>query len=286
MTLMHRRRQADGPTSVRVVLLRPRDDRARPSRLGLDGFRFYFLGPRRRARRRRVGCGAERLRLLPPDAARLACGTRPRQVVPPREAARQHLECAHTSTAVASSSTIDGSRRLRRRRRRGDRAPSTAGRWRCSPVCAPQPVPDDAPAAAMHQAMVMREMRGSAHLAAIAARRADDASLPTPSSGPTDVELFGWKDDPPVVTDERRGPATPRPKSDDERGMLAPFVRRCSTTQGSRARRRYRRHARRAQGLDRASVAYERDDDVGRRRSSRRSSPGAQIARDAAACRC
>ena len=32
-----------------------------------------------------------------------------------------------------------------------------------------EPVPDDAPAAAIHQAMVIREMRGSAHLAAITA---------------------------------------------------------------------------------------------------------------------
>ena len=54
-----------------------------------------------------------------------------------------------------------------------------------------EPVPDDAPAAAIHQAMVLREMRGSAHLAAITA-----VGLPTEVAHaikrPDDVELFGW----------------------------------------------------------------------------------------------
>ena len=63
-----------------------------------------------------------------------------------------------------------------------------------------EPVPDDAPAAAIHQAMVLREMRGSAHLAAITA-----VGLPTSIAHaikrPEDVELFGWGDEPPIVTD-------------------------------------------------------------------------------------
>jgi hypothetical protein len=63
-----------------------------------------------------------------------------------------------------------------------------------------EPVPEDPPAAAIHQAMVMREMRGSAHLAAITA-----VGLPTSIAHaikrPEDVELFGWADAPPVVTD-------------------------------------------------------------------------------------
>ena len=66
-----------------------------------------------------------------------------------------------------------------------------------------EPVPDDPPAAAIHQAMVLREMRGSAHLAAITA-----VGLPTSIAHaikrPEDVELFGWGDDPPVVTDDDR----------------------------------------------------------------------------------
>ena len=66
-----------------------------------------------------------------------------------------------------------------------------------------EPVPDDAPAAAMHQAMVLREMRGSAHLAAVATvgLRTEVAHA---IKRPNDVELFGWKDDPPQPTDDDR----------------------------------------------------------------------------------
>jgi hypothetical protein len=63
-----------------------------------------------------------------------------------------------------------------------------------------EPVPSDGPAAAMHQAMVLRELRGSAHLAALAAvgLRSEVAHA---IKRPNDVELFGWKDDPPTITD-------------------------------------------------------------------------------------
>lgn len=65
-----------------------------------------------------------------------------------------------------------------------------------------EPVPDDTPAAAMHQAMVLRELRGSAHLAAIAV-----VGLSTPVAHaikrPDDVATFGFEE-PPVVTDADR----------------------------------------------------------------------------------
>lgn len=54
-----------------------------------------------------------------------------------------------------------------------------------------QPVPADTPARAVHLASVLRELRGSVHLAAIAA-----VGLPTGAAHairrPGDVELFGW----------------------------------------------------------------------------------------------
>jgi hypothetical protein len=65
-----------------------------------------------------------------------------------------------------------------------------------------EPVPTDTPAAAAHQAMVLREMRGSAHLAAVAA-----VGLATPVAHaikrPDDVAAFGYEE-PPVVTDADR----------------------------------------------------------------------------------
>lgn len=63
-------------------------------------------------------------------------------------------------------------------------------------------VPDDTPAAAAHQAMVLRELRGSAHLAAVAA-----VGLRTPVAHaikrPDDVAMFGY-DESPQVTDADR----------------------------------------------------------------------------------
>jgi hypothetical protein len=66
-----------------------------------------------------------------------------------------------------------------------------------------EPVPEDAPAAAIHQAMVLREMRGSAHLAAITTVGLP-MSVAHAIKRPEDVELFGWGDEPPTVTDEAR----------------------------------------------------------------------------------
>jgi hypothetical protein len=65
-----------------------------------------------------------------------------------------------------------------------------------------EPVPDDLPAAAIHQAMVLRELRGSAHLAAVAA-----VGLTTPVAHaikrPDDVAMFGYQA-PPEITDADR----------------------------------------------------------------------------------
>ena len=83
-----------------------------------------------------------------------------------------------------------------------------------------EPVPDDAPAAAMHQAMVMREMRGSAHLAAISAARADDADGARHQTA-DDVELFGWKETR-RSSPTRTGPATSQaePMTNDMLGSV------------------------------------------------------------------
>lgn len=67
-----------------------------------------------------------------------------------------------------------------------------------------EPVPDDVPAAAMHQAMVLRELRGSTHLLAIVAN-----GLPTHIAHairrPTELALFGYSEDAiPAPTDDDR----------------------------------------------------------------------------------
>ena len=65
-----------------------------------------------------------------------------------------------------------------------------------------EPVPTDTPAAAMHQSMVLRELRGGVHLLALTA-----CGVSTPVAHaikrPGDVAMFGY-DEPPEVTDDDR----------------------------------------------------------------------------------
>jgi hypothetical protein len=168
--------------------------------LGLDGFRFYFLGRGGVLGDVEAGVVHSAFGYFQPELlARMWNSAR--EVVPPRDAARAYLACAHehgrrrfaaldgldayVDAAGAVIAALDG------------------GAMALFAGVRAEPVPGDALAAAIHQAVVMREMRGSAHLAAISA-----LGLPTKIahaiSRPNDVELFGWKHDPPVVTDEAR----------------------------------------------------------------------------------
>jgi hypothetical protein len=127
--------------------------------------------------------------------------TSARQVMAPRDAARAYIECAHehgrrrfadveglaayVDAATTVINTVEGVS-----------MPLFAG-------VRAEPVPDDLPAAAMHQAMVLREMRGSAHLVALTSLGLA-SHIAHAIRRPNDVELFGWKDDPPKPTDVDR----------------------------------------------------------------------------------
>lgn len=159
---------------------------------GIDGFRFYFLG--------RGGVLGD----VDADVVRSAFGyfepglirhmweTAVERVAPrsPRDVARAYIECGHAfgrqrfagiaglDDFVDAAATVIG-------------AVEGAALALFSGVRA-EPVPADAPAAAMHQAMVLRELRGSAHLVAVVA-----SGLPTLSAHairrPDDVSLFGYR---------------------------------------------------------------------------------------------
>jgi hypothetical protein len=170
---------------------------ARGKELGLDGFRFYVLG--------RGGVLGD----VEPAVVRSAFGyfhpqviermwTTAAAVLPPREAARAYLACAHefgrrkladleglAAYVAAATTVINGVE--------GVSMPLFAG-------VRAEPVPDDLPAAAMHQAMVLREMRGSAHLLALTALGLA-SHIAHAIKRPSDVELFGWKDVPLEPTD-------------------------------------------------------------------------------------
>lgn len=168
--------------------------------LGLDGFRFYFLG--------RGGVLGD----VDPSVVHAAFGyfnpglvakmwSTAAEKVAPRDAARQYLACGHRlarrvldgidgldAYAAAAGAIIDAV---------DDSALSLFAGLRA------EEVPSDAPAAAFHQAMVLRELRGSVHLVAVAA-----VGLPSVVAHqikrPNDVQSFGWPEDIAAPTDEQR----------------------------------------------------------------------------------
>ena len=173
---------------------------ARGKELGLDGFRFYVLG--------RGGVLGD----VEPDVVRSAFGyfhpalvermwTSAKDVLAPRVAAREYIACAHAlgrrrfaeipglDAYVDAATTVIGNVE-------GTSMPLFA-------AVRAEPVPDDAAAAAVHQVMVLREMRGSAHLLAITAAGLA-SQVAHAIKRPDDIGLFGWKDEPPVPTDADR----------------------------------------------------------------------------------
>lgn len=167
--------------------------------LGLDGFRMYFLG--------RGGVLGD----VEPAVVSSAFGyfepgllahmwNTAKAVMAPRDAARTYMAANH-DLGRAKLSDVAGLDAY------ADAAAAVVdsvdvGGYPLFAGVRAEPVPDDAPARAIHLAMVMREMRGSVHLAAIRA-----AGLTTLTAHaikrPTEVELFGWKESP-IVTDDDR----------------------------------------------------------------------------------
>lgn len=86
---------------------------------------------------------------------------------------------------------------------------------------AAQPLPDDAPARAMHHVAVLRELRGSVHLTAVVA-----SGLPSAVAHairrPDDVQSFGWGEgEVPAPTEEDRRRLAAADRATDE--VLARF---------------------------------------------------------------
>ena len=172
---------------------------ARGKELGLDGFRFYVLG--------RGGVLGD----VEPDVVRSAFGyfepglvarmwNSSKEIMSPRDAAREYLACA----AELGRSKFGGLDGLD-----GYNAAAAAVIDAVDPAALPlfagvraEATPDDAPGLAMHHTVVLRELRGSVHLAAIAASCLTTA-VAHAIKRPADVKLFGYSD-PPHVRDEDR----------------------------------------------------------------------------------
>jgi len=166
---------------------------------GLDGFRFYILG--------RGGVLGD----VEPGVVHAAFGyfhtglidkiwNSAKAIMAPRDAARLYLECAHR-LGRSKFADIEGLDQF------VDAATQIINHVEGAslPLFAAvraEPVPEDTPAAAIHQAMVLRELRGSVHLLALTA-----CGVATPVAHavkrPGDVAMFGY-DEPPEVTDQDR----------------------------------------------------------------------------------
>lgn len=175
------------------------DTVARGKEIGLDGFRFYFLG--------RGGVLGD----VEPDVVVSAFGYFDRGLVAkmwnsgkermaPREAAREYLAC-NAALGRARFTGLEGLDDYNAAAAAVVAAIDPAGLPLFAGVRS-EPVPDDTPARAIHHAMLLREMRGSAHLAAVRSVGLD-SPVAHAIKRPGDVAMFGYESAP-VVTDADR----------------------------------------------------------------------------------
>ena len=166
---------------------------------GLDGFRFYFLG--RGGVLGDVEAGVVRAAFGYFEAGLVdKIWTSAKQILAPRDAARLYIACAHDlgrarfADVVGLDGFLDAAATVIAAVE-GASLPLFEA-VRC------EPVPDDAPAAAMHQAMVLRELRGSVHLLALTAcglesKRAHGIKRPEA------FKMFGYEAEIAVSEDDR-----------------------------------------------------------------------------------
>ncbi len=173
---------------------------ARGEQLGLDPFAFYFLGRGGVLGDVDASVVQSAFGYFNPAVLR-AMWDVGRAKVPPRTAGHEYFEAAHDFArarlsglgeldAFVAAATVVVTAALS----------DVAGLTQFAAAAA-EPVPSDAPAAALHQVAVLREFRGSAHLVAVVASGLD-TRLAHFMRRPEMYTTFGWPDDDrPSVTD-------------------------------------------------------------------------------------
>ncbi len=175
------------------------DTLAKGKELGLDGFRFYVLG--------RGGVMGD----VPAKVIESAFGyfagplvdkiwNSAKERVAPAEAAAAYLGC----NAELGRNKLAGVSGLEEYCAAAEQVVAAA-RPAALPLfagIATAPLPDDAPARAAHLTAVLRELRGSVHLVAIAATDLDNA-VAHAIRRPDDVQTFGYETAP-TITDANR----------------------------------------------------------------------------------
>lgn len=175
------------------------DTLAAGKELGLDGFRFYVLG--------RGGVLGD----VSARVVRSAFGyfsaplldkiwTSAKDRLAPDVAAAAYLDC-NAALGRAALADVEGLAEYCAAADKVISAASPAGLTLFAGI-SEMPVPEDVPARALHQTAVLRELRGSVHLLAVAATGLDDKTAHA-IRRPDDVATFGYEEAPPVTDADR-----------------------------------------------------------------------------------
>lgn len=167
--------------------------------LGLDGMRFYLFG--------RAGVlgdveapvvTAAFGYFAPPIVEKLWNSSK--ETVDPREAARVALEC----NAILGRGKLDDMAGLAEFCAAAEQvvADVNPAALQLYAGVAAEPLPEDLPGRAMQLAVVHRELRGSAHLAAVIAAGVHP-SVAHAIRRPNDIATFGWPEDLAITDDDR-----------------------------------------------------------------------------------
>lgn len=173
---------------------------ARGRELGLDGYRFYFLGRGGVLGDVEAPVVTSAFGYFSPSLVAHLWDTA-RTIVPPRQAARDYLGCAHgmARRLLGEAGDLSGFCDAAE-------AVATAADVAALALFAGvmgEPLPDDRPARAMQLLVALRELRGSAHLVAV---RAVGLSPKVAHylRRPDDFARFGWREDPPATSEGDR----------------------------------------------------------------------------------
>ncbi len=175
------------------------DTLARGKELGLDGFRFYFLGRGGVLGDVEPAVVVAAFGYFAPGVVEVIWDSA-KQIMSPREAAREYLACA-TRFGTAHLDGVEGLDAFNDAAETiidsADRSalPLFAG-------VAAEPLPDDAAGRAYRNICTLRELRGGMHLLAVVATGVSPM-VAHAIRRPDDVTSFGWESTP-EITDEHR----------------------------------------------------------------------------------
>jgi hypothetical protein len=187
------------------------DTIARGKELGLDGFRFYFLG--------RGGVLGD----VEPDVVVSAFGyfepglvakmwNSAKERMAPRQAAREYLAC-NAALGRKVFGAVDGLDEYSDAAAQVVAAVDVSGLTLFAGFRG-ELVPDDAAGRAIHHAVLLRELRGSAHLLAVRASGLE-SWLAHAIERPGDMTSFGWSAMPALTDDHRAVLERARTLTDD-----------------------------------------------------------------------